>query len=169
MAATTAWALGLNPTSALLSRADEVSLVPGVTWESASARLAAVVVLPTPPLPEATAMMFLTPSTGTLPPSGLAAARSVRAVLHPHVGTMVENGDEVRRVLQLLMLGDIETTTLLLGNLLRNACHYTDHGTTRTITAAAGTSTPATTPQPSRISMPTVMPTKPRSPSPNWA
>ena len=31
---------------------------------------------------------------------GLAAARSVRAVLHPHVGTMVENGEEVRRVLE---------------------------------------------------------------------
>ena len=32
--------------------------------------------------------------------TGLAAARGVRAVLHPHVGTMVENGDEVRRVLE---------------------------------------------------------------------
>jgi inosose dehydratase len=32
--------------------------------------------------------------------TGLAAARSVRAVLHPHVGTIVENGDEVRRVLE---------------------------------------------------------------------
>jgi inosose dehydratase len=31
--------------------------------------------------------------------AGLAAARGVRAVLHPHVGTMVERGDEVRRVL----------------------------------------------------------------------
>ena len=31
--------------------------------------------------------------------TSLAAARSVRAVLHPHVGTMVESGDEVRRVL----------------------------------------------------------------------
>jgi inosose dehydratase len=30
----------------------------------------------------------------------LAAGRGVRAVLHPHVGTMVENGDEVRRVLE---------------------------------------------------------------------
>jgi inosose dehydratase len=30
----------------------------------------------------------------------LAAARGVRAVLHPHVGTMVERGDEVRRVLE---------------------------------------------------------------------
>ncbi len=29
--------------------------------------------------------------------TGLAAARGVRAVLHPHVGTMVERGDEVRR------------------------------------------------------------------------
>ncbi|HET9974677.1 MAG TPA: TIM barrel protein [Streptosporangiaceae bacterium] len=32
--------------------------------------------------------------------TGLAAARGVRAVLHPHVGTMVEHGDEVRRVLE---------------------------------------------------------------------
>jgi inosose dehydratase len=31
--------------------------------------------------------------------TGLAAARGVSAVLHPHVGTMVERGDEVRRVL----------------------------------------------------------------------
>jgi inosose dehydratase len=29
----------------------------------------------------------------------LAAARGITAVLHPHVGTMIENGDEVRRVL----------------------------------------------------------------------
>ena len=32
--------------------------------------------------------------------TGLAAARGVRAVLHPHVGTMVERGDDVQRVLQ---------------------------------------------------------------------
>ena len=32
--------------------------------------------------------------------TGLAAARGVRAVLHPHVGTMVERGDEVWRVLE---------------------------------------------------------------------
>jgi inosose dehydratase len=32
--------------------------------------------------------------------TGLAAARGVRAVLHPHVGTMVERGDEVQRVLE---------------------------------------------------------------------
>jgi inosose dehydratase len=32
--------------------------------------------------------------------TGLAAARGVRAVLHPHVGTMVERGDEVGRVLE---------------------------------------------------------------------
>src|SRR5215211_3690848 len=31
--------------------------------------------------------------------SALAASRGVRAVLHPHVGTMVENGEEVQRVL----------------------------------------------------------------------
>ena len=32
--------------------------------------------------------------------TSLAAARSVRAVLHPHVGTMIESGDEVQRVLE---------------------------------------------------------------------
>ena len=32
--------------------------------------------------------------------AALAAGRGVRAVLHPHVGTMVEHGDEVRRVLE---------------------------------------------------------------------
>jgi inosose dehydratase len=32
--------------------------------------------------------------------TALAAGRGVRAVLHPHVGTMVERGDEVRRVLE---------------------------------------------------------------------
>jgi len=32
--------------------------------------------------------------------AGLAAARGVRAVLHPHVGTMVERGEEVWRVLE---------------------------------------------------------------------
>ena len=32
--------------------------------------------------------------------TGLAAARGVRAVLHPHVGTMVERGNDVQRVLQ---------------------------------------------------------------------
>ena len=32
--------------------------------------------------------------------TGLAAARGVRAVLHPHVGTLVERGDEVWRVLE---------------------------------------------------------------------
>ena len=31
--------------------------------------------------------------------TALAAARGVRAVLHPHVGTMVESGEEVQRVL----------------------------------------------------------------------
>ena len=32
--------------------------------------------------------------------TALAAGRGVRAVLHPHVGTMVERGDEVQRVLE---------------------------------------------------------------------
>jgi inosose dehydratase len=32
--------------------------------------------------------------------TALAAGHAVRAVLHPHVGTMVESGDELRRVLE---------------------------------------------------------------------
>ena len=32
--------------------------------------------------------------------AGLSAARGVRAVLHPHVGTMIERGPEVQRVLE---------------------------------------------------------------------
>jgi inosose dehydratase len=31
--------------------------------------------------------------------SGIAAEQGIRAVLHPHVGTMIENGEEVQRVL----------------------------------------------------------------------
>ena len=40
-------------------------------WLSAIARLTATVVLPTPPLPAPTAMMFFTPGTGVLPMSPL--------------------------------------------------------------------------------------------------
>src|SRR6056297_455271 len=43
---------------------------------SASARLVATVDLPTPPLPEATAMMFLTPGSGLRPPCTACAAIS---------------------------------------------------------------------------------------------
>lgn len=32
--------------------------------------------------------------------NAVAAEHDVRAVLHPHVGTMIENGDEVQRVLE---------------------------------------------------------------------
>ena len=39
-------------------------------WLSATARFTATVVLPTPPLPAPTAMMFFTPGTGALPESG---------------------------------------------------------------------------------------------------
>jgi inosose dehydratase len=46
--------------------------------------------------------------------TGLAAARGVRAVLHPHVGTMVERGDEVRRVLE----GSVISLCLDTGHLL---------------------------------------------------
>ena len=47
---------------------------------SATARFTATVVLPTPPLPAPTAMMFLTPSTGARPPSGRAAARTCAVI-----------------------------------------------------------------------------------------
>ncbi len=42
-------------------------------WASATARLTATVVLPTPPFPAPTAMMFLTPSTGARAASTCAA------------------------------------------------------------------------------------------------
>ena len=44
----------------------------------------------------------------------LAAGRGVRAVLHPHVGTMVERGEEVRRVLE----GSVISLCLDTGHLL---------------------------------------------------
>ncbi len=44
----------------------------------------------------------------------LAAARGVRAVLHPHVGTMVERGEEVQRVLE----GSVISLCLDTGHLL---------------------------------------------------
>ena len=50
-------------------------------------------------------------STGS---PALAAARGVRAVLHPHVGTMVERGPEVQRVLE----GSVISLCLDTGHLL---------------------------------------------------
>ena len=47
---------------------------------SATARLTATVVLPTPPLPAPTAMTFFTPSTGARPASGRAAARTCAVI-----------------------------------------------------------------------------------------
>ena len=47
---------------------------------SATARLTAIVVLPTPPLPAPTAMMFLTPSTGVRPSSGRPTARTCAVI-----------------------------------------------------------------------------------------
>ncbi|WP_326727295.1 sugar phosphate isomerase/epimerase [Streptomyces phaeochromogenes] len=48
--------------------------------------------------------------------SGLAAERGVRAVLHPHVGTMIENGDEVQRVLEHSAISlCLDTGHLLIG------------------------------------------------------
>jgi inosose dehydratase len=46
--------------------------------------------------------------------TSMAAARGVLAVLHPHVGTMVERGDEVRRVLD----GSVISLCLDTGHLL---------------------------------------------------
>ncbi|MEB8336944.1 sugar phosphate isomerase/epimerase family protein [Streptomyces endophyticus] len=46
----------------------------------------------------------------------LAAEHGVRAVLHPHVGTMVENGDEVQRVLEHSAISlCLDTGHLLIG------------------------------------------------------
>jgi inosose dehydratase len=48
--------------------------------------------------------------------SGLAAERGVRAVLHPHVGTMIENGEEVQRVLERSSIAlCLDTGHLLIG------------------------------------------------------
>ncbi|MER5517999.1 sugar phosphate isomerase/epimerase [Streptomyces sp. NPDC002763] len=48
--------------------------------------------------------------------TALAAERGVRAVLHPHVGTMIENGDEVRRVLEHSAISlCLDTGHLLIG------------------------------------------------------
>ena len=50
--------------------------------DSASARLTATVVLPTPPLPAPTAMMFLTPGTAARPAAGSDRFADARAHLH---------------------------------------------------------------------------------------
>ncbi|MEV7979189.1 sugar phosphate isomerase/epimerase [Streptomyces sp. NPDC086519] len=48
--------------------------------------------------------------------TALAAEHGVRAVLHPHVGTMIENGDEVRRVLEHSSISlCLDTGHLLIG------------------------------------------------------
>ncbi|MFC8668096.1 sugar phosphate isomerase/epimerase family protein [Streptomyces sp. NPDC057199] len=48
--------------------------------------------------------------------TALAAERGVRAVLHPHVGTMIENGDEVQRVLEHSSIAlCLDTGHLLIG------------------------------------------------------
>ena len=49
-------------------------------FASAMARFTATVVLPTPPLPAPTAMMFLTPSTGARPASGALTARTLAVI-----------------------------------------------------------------------------------------
>ena len=50
-------------------------------FESASARLTATVVLPTPPLPAPTAMTFLTPGTGIEPFSGALTERTCAVIV----------------------------------------------------------------------------------------
>src|SRR6201999_264793 len=65
--------------------------------------------------------------------TSLAAARSVRAVLHPHVGTMVESGAEVQRVLEGSAISlCLDTGHLLIGGtdpaeLTRQAPHRIAH------------------------------------------
>ena len=49
-------------------------------WLSAMARLTATVVLPTPPLPAPTAMMFFTPSTGVFPISAVDVERTCAVI-----------------------------------------------------------------------------------------
>ncbi len=48
-----------------MSASSKPTLAP--SWANARARFTAVVLLPTPPLPEAMAMMFLTPGSGFRP------------------------------------------------------------------------------------------------------
>src|SRR6267143_598542 len=65
--------------------------------DSASARLTATVVLPTPPLPAPTAMMFLTPGTAARPAAGSTASHA-RAHLHVdrgHSGDLHHGGARV--------------------------------------------------------------------------
>jgi Sugar phosphate isomerases/epimerases len=65
--------------------------------------------------------------------TALAAGQGVRAVLHPHVGTMVENGEEVQRVLEGSSISlCLDTGHLLIGGtdpaeLTRQAPHRIAH------------------------------------------
>ncbi len=59
------------------------------SWLRAMARFTATVVLPTPPLPAPTAMMFLTPGTAALAPSGDTAARTCAVI---SIATLVTPG-----------------------------------------------------------------------------
>jgi inosose dehydratase len=65
--------------------------------------------------------------------SALAAEQDVRAVLHPHVGTMIENGEEVQRVLDGSSIAlCLDTGHLLIGGtdpaeLTRQAPHRIAH------------------------------------------
>ena len=63
-------------------------------WLSAIARLTATVVFPTPPLPAPTAMMFLTPGTAALAPSGDTAARTCAVI---SIATLVTPGIALTR------------------------------------------------------------------------
>jgi inosose dehydratase len=61
--------------------------------------------------------------------AGVAAAAGIRATIHPHVGTMVENADDVRRVLDGSAIGlTLDTGHLLIGGVdpVALALEYTD-------------------------------------------
>lgn len=74
--------------------------------------------------------------------TALAAERGVRAVLHPHVGTMIENGEEVQRVLDgSSILLCLDTGHLLVGGtdpaeLTRQAPHRIAHTHFKDVDAA---------------------------------
>jgi len=61
--------------------------------------------------------------------AGIAAAAGIRATIHPHVGTMIENADDVRRVLNGSAIGlTLDTGHLLIGGVdpVALALEFTD-------------------------------------------
>ena len=73
-------------------------------WLSATARLTATVVFPTPPLPAPTAMMFFTPGTAALPASGASVDRTCAVISISTAGHAGNAADQVARLIAHLIL-----------------------------------------------------------------